>query len=82
MHDLDEMTADHDSAGAPHALTPGEPLPASFERKPVESWARELGTEDWLFAAAKMHARWPTGREVTRSEFDAAVKAAGDVTCR
>lgn len=57
-------------------------LPAPTDRKPVEAWAAELGTESWLFAATKMRARWPVGRELTRAEYEAEVKAALEVTCR
>lgn len=33
----------------------------------------------WKFTAAKAHARWPEGKEVTKAEFEAAVAAAAGV---
>lgn len=44
--------------------------------RPIEDWAKELGTPAWLFAATKAKHRWPEGKVVTRAEYEAAVKAA------
>ncbi|ALJ90059.1 hypothetical protein [Thermus aquaticus] len=44
-------------------------------RRPYEEWARELGTPGWLLAAAKTKAGWALGQEVTRKEYEAALKA-------
>lgn len=81
-----EVTEAESVEEAPRRVTVAPPRPDQThrepERKPFEAWATELGTEDWLLAAAKMHARWPAGREVTKLEFNAALKGAGDVTSR
>lgn len=55
---------------------------ASSETKAIEVWCAELKTPDWLFAAAKMHARWPAQRTVTREAYEAALAGAQSVTCR
>jgi hypothetical protein len=34
--------------------------------------------EYWKFAAAKASCAWPEGKEMTETEFDAAIKAAGE----
>lgn len=76
------LTADEPAAAEiPPPAPTAEPV-AAAERKPIETWAKELGTADWLFAATKMHAGWPRGREVTQAEFEAATKAVDGVTCR
>ena len=90
MGEHDEMTVDsdrgpsfEDEVAESLAAAASMPVPADISgRKPIESWAVELRIEDWLFAAAKMHARWPTGREVTRAEFEEAIKGVDSVTCR
>lgn len=55
---------------------------APAELKTVEAWAAERNTQAWQFAAAKMHAGWPIGREVTAEAFDAAVHDACNVISR
>lgn len=44
--------------------------------RPIEDWAKELGTPAWLFAATKAKHRWPEGKVVTQAEYEAAVEAA------
>lgn len=41
---------------------------------PAETWAKEKSTPAWLFAAARAANRWPIGREMTESAYDAAIK--------
>lgn len=43
------------------------------EMKSVETWASELETPDWLFAATKTVKGWGLGRELSKSEFEAAL---------
>jgi len=67
------------------SLAAAASVPSSADsdgRKPVESWAIELKTPDWLFAAAKMLAQWPRGRELTKAEYQSAVAAVDQVICR
>lgn len=45
------------------------------ERKPVEQHQADLGTEYWLFAAARQKFHWPIGQELTRADYEAALKA-------
>ncbi len=51
-------------------------LPSSSESKPFEQWAAEKGTADWQLAALTAFKNYPIGREVTASEFDAALEQA------
>lgn len=50
--------------------------------KSVEDWNTELTPEPWQFAAAKVVAGWPGGREVTRAEFRAAIAKASGLVSR
>lgn len=59
------------------AETPAPPPPlAERLRLPVEDWGEQKGTPDWAFAAARAMHRWARGRELTETEYDAAVTAA------
>lgn len=44
--------------------------------RPFEEWAALLATPPWLLAAARAKENWPEGREVSESEYRAALKAA------
>lgn len=44
--------------------------------RPIEEWRERLGTPNWLFAAAKTKRDWPQGREVSETEYRAALRAA------
>jgi hypothetical protein len=69
-------------APAPDAQSPAQsptqsPTDASaVERRPVETWARDLRTDAWVFAAAKTMHRWPEGLEVSADDYHAACDAA------
>jgi hypothetical protein len=73
-----EVNADHtpepsavpDVQAAPDDQeTPGDPLP-------VETWALQLSTPAWLFAAAKVGSNWPAGAELTQAEYKKALATA------
>lgn len=52
-------------------------------RRTLEEWAadkKHVGLEAWKFAAAKAHAKWVEGAEVTEEQYDAAVEAACNVS--
>jgi hypothetical protein len=51
-------------------------------RRAIEAWAEDKGTEAHWFAAAKYHARWGAGREVTESVYDSAVHFVQNITLR
>lgn len=51
-------------------------------RKPVEAWQQELATPAWLFAAARIRAKWPAGAELTAAEYRAAIRAAEEEVIR
>jgi hypothetical protein len=46
------------------------------DRQAVEAWASELATPAWAFAAARMKHSWPEGRQLSRADYEKAVKAA------
>lgn len=50
--------------------------------RPIEEWREQLGTPDWLFAAARAKRGWPQGREVSEAEYRAAIKAAENEVIR
>lgn len=50
------------------------------EIKTIEQWRDALKTSTFDFAIAKAYASWPAGKEVTESEYKAAVEAAGKVS--
>lgn len=58
------------------------PAAAADPRKPIEFWAEVLGTPDWLFAGVKAGKQWPIGQEVTREDYEAAIKWATSFACR
>ena len=47
------------------------------ERKTIEAWAAELHTPAFVFEGAKARKAWGIGQMVTKSQFDAAVRAFG-----
>jgi hypothetical protein len=49
---------------------------AAPERRPFEAWAKSKKTPRWVLAAAKAGERWPAGRELTETQFDAALQRA------
>ncbi len=51
-------------------------------KQTIEHWQTVCGTPDWLWAGMKLGKGWPIGKEVTREEYDAAVKWAANVPCR
>ena len=53
-----------------------------MEKQPVEKWAEQKKLPAWKFAAAKAHASWPLGFEVSEEEFDQAVHAACGIALR
>ena len=62
------------SVAPPATVTPA--APSAPERKPWETWATAKKLAAWQLAAARYHARWPVGQEVSEAVFDAAVKTA------
>jgi hypothetical protein len=56
-----------------------EPAAEKPETKTIERWCAELGTPDWLFAAARALRQWPIGKEISQADYLAAVEAAGNV---
>lgn len=48
-------------------------------RRAIEAWAEEKRAEAWRLAAARAMRGWAIGRELTEQEFDAAMKAAGEI---
>lgn len=50
----------------------GEPAP---EKKTVEAWAVELGTDPANFEVGKVYNRWPEGATKTQAEYEAGIKA-------
>jgi hypothetical protein len=61
-------------AGDPPAVAPVEP-----SKKTVEAWRAELGTPDWLFAAARALKQWPIGKELEQAAYTAALDEAANV---
>lgn len=60
-----------------------DPAPTeAAEKKTIEQWRDELGTPAWLWAGMKLGKTWPIGKEVTRTEYDAALDWAANVPCR
>jgi len=90
------MSDDTKAAPAPRAETDtSAPVPTTIEplarqppplpleaRKAVEIWQVELGVHDWLVAFARAQNHWPLGRELTRTEFEAAINAAFEIAFR
>lgn len=58
-----------------------KPKVATGESKAIEAWAKELETPDWLFAAAKSIRKWGEGKELSKSDFEAAVDQAANLKC-
>jgi len=56
--------------------------PAAAPPRPLEAWEIEKDVPGWLRVAARTLHRWPAGRVLTESEFDAGVRAASDLTFR
>jgi hypothetical protein len=54
--------------------------PPAPERRPFEAWAAEKKPAPWQAAAARAMRGWAIGREITESEFDDAITAAGSIT--
>lgn len=48
------------------------------ELLPVETHRRDLNTPAYLFAAARQMHGWPQGRRLLRTEYEKAIKAAGE----
>ncbi|WP_394845184.1 hypothetical protein LZC95_50180 [Pendulispora brunnea] len=46
----------------------------------IESWAAAKGTPTWLVAALKVRQHWAIGKLVSEHEYDAAAKAAAEMT--
>jgi hypothetical protein len=46
------------------------------ERRPLEEWAAEHNTPEWLLAAAKVKNGWAIGQELTETEFKKGVDSA------
>lgn len=55
----------------------GKGLPAGV--KTAEAWCAELGTADWLFAAARALKQWPIGKELDQAAYTAALNEAANV---
>jgi hypothetical protein len=47
----------------------GEQKPEAVAR-PVEEWARDKSTPDWVLVAARVMNGWPIGRLLTEQQFD------------
>jgi hypothetical protein len=61
-------------AGDPPAVAPVEP-----SKTTGEAWRAELGTPDWLFAAARALKQWPIGKELEQAAYTAALDEAANV---
>lgn len=57
-----------------------ENLSAGEDRKPFEEWAKLAKTPKWLVNGAKCGNRWPVGKEMTKTQYDAAIAAVEGVT--
>lgn len=44
--------------------------------KTIEDHAKDAGTPDWLFNSTKAYHGWAQGKEISRADFDSAVKQA------
>ena len=53
--------------------TPVKPTISVGGLKAIEEWAKVKGTEEWLLAATKAAHKWGIGKEVSESEFAAAL---------
>jgi hypothetical protein len=67
--------AERTEEATPAEQPPAAPAPAP-ERKPVEKLLAEKKTPAWLFAAARVHKRWPVGLELTEAEYEEGIKEA------
>jgi hypothetical protein len=51
-----------------------KPAPKQAEPlAPVEQYAAEANLKTWQIAALRRYAKWADGKQITRSQFDAAV---------
>jgi len=48
----------------------------------VEAWAQAWATPAWLFAAARVHAHWAIGTEVTEAQYTSAVESVAGIHLR
>jgi len=55
---------------------------AEVPTRPLEEWEAGKNVPGWLRMAARTLHRWPSGRELTESEFDEGVRAASQMTFR
>lgn len=51
----------------------------AVELKTIEAWADELKTPDWLFAATKTVKAWGLGKEISKTDFESALVATGNL---
>src|SRR5512143_388254 len=61
---------------------PGVDVPDAKGRQPFELWAAAKKTPDGELRTAKVLKRWPAGRILTESEFDAAIVAGRNLVFR
>lgn len=59
-----------------------ETAPPSEDRRSVEAWAEAKQIAPWMLAAARTHAAWPVGAELTEASFDEAVEAVSSLSLR
>jgi hypothetical protein len=76
-----DSSAGVDEKQAPPAGEPpaGEPSAVDPSKKTIEAWRAELGTPDWLFAAARALKQWPIGKELEQAAYTAALDEAANV---